>query len=847
MTNKLKRIKKLLVLVILFAALGSLFMNAQQAVMMNGAELKMALKKLLNLGSMLYIGAHPDDENTAILAYMSRERLMRTGYLSITRGGGGQNLIGSEKGPLMSVLRTHELLEARKIDKAEQFFTRAVDFGYSKTAEESLRIWGKTNILADVVFVIRKFKPDVLLSRFSTRRGGSGHGHHTASAILAVEAFRAAGDPKRFPEQLKYVSLWKPKRIFWNDWRPHWRPKEITPEEKAKLISVDVGTYNPLLGKSYYEIAASSRSMHKSQGFGAMPRRGQWLDYFTLLSGSPVKKDLFEGIDTSWNRVPGSGKVKKLLEKANRFFQFQQPHKIIPLLMDALTELKTLPESHWTIKKTEGLRKVIRSCAGLWLEAIADTHTVTPGMDIKVTATFIIRSGFSFTLKRLLVPGKNRFIEVQHPLEDNKSHKQEFVMKITQDQYTQPYWLRQKPGPGIYMAANHHLKGLATEPYPFRIKVVLEARGQEVWFEVPVVYRWRDPIEGEQIRTLTVMPPVIVNFTDRVFYFPGKDVQTIGMVLRSGPSPVSGELKLNLPSNWKAKPRSVLFNIEEPFTERRISVGIIPPVEDASCDVTVDLLVKGKAFHHSQQIIEYPHLPILKIHPRAEARMVRVDVKRKGDRIGYIMGPGDDIPIYLAQVGYRVEILSDEDLSSRDLSEFNAIVTGIRAYNTRDILKHKQKRLLDYVKNGGVLIVQYNVSRGLKVQQLGPYPFRLSRNRVSEEKAMVTVLKSEHPLFHYPNKIESFDFENWVQERGLYFADQWDPRYTPLISCCDRGEESQKGGLLSARYGKGIFFYTGYSFFRQLPAGVPGALKLFVNMIDGRYKETPGITKKLDL
>jgi len=843
MIHKINQIKKILALVLFMVTMGSTFLIARQQVIKNGAELRIAIKKLLHLGTVLYIAAHPDDENTAILAYMSRERLMRTGYLSITRGGGGQNLIGSEKGPLMSVIRTHELLEARKIDLAEQFFTRAVDFGYSKTAEESLKIWGKKNILSDVVFVIRKFKPDVLLSRFSPRRGSSGHGHHTASAILAMEAFQAAGDPLRFPEQLKYVSVWKPKRIFWNDWRPHWRPKDITPEEKVKLISVDVGTYNPLLGRSYYEIAATSRSMHKSQGFGALPRRGQWLDYFSLLSGTPAKKDLFEGIDTSWNRVPGSGKVKKLLENADRSFRFLQPHKIIPVLMEALTEMKSLPESHWIILKTKELRDVIRSCAGLWLEVLADTHTVIPGMKIKVTATLINRSGFPFTLKRFWIPGEKKGIEVQHPLSENKSYKQEFAMNITQTQFTQPYWIREKSGPGIYLNSDHKLRGLAIETYPFNIKVILEAGSQEVGFEVPVLYRWRDPIEGERIRTLAVMPPVTVNFSDRVFYFPGKEARKINMVLRSGPSPVSGKLKLNLPSSWVVKPNSVLFKIEEPFTEKRISLDIIPPSEDVSCDATVDILVKEKVFHHSQQVIQYPHIPLLKLHPRAEARMVRVDVKRKGKRIGYIMGSGDDIPTYLSQVGYQVKILSDEDLVKPDLSEFDAIVTGIRAYNTRNILKHRQKHLMDYVFNGGVLIVQYNVSRGLKLKQLGPYPFRISRQRVAEEKAPVTLLKPEHPLFLYPNSIKPDDFEGWVQERGLYFADQWDSQYIPLICCCDRDEELQKGGLLFARHGKGVFFYTGYSFFRQLPAGVPGALKLFVNMIDNRYEGSSKTTR----
>jgi LmbE family N-acetylglucosaminyl deacetylase len=825
------RIKKILLLLAVFGVVGSVFMQAQQPVMMNSAELKIALKKLLSLGSVLYIAAHPDDENTAVLAYMSRERLMRTGYLSLTRGGGGQNLIGSEKGPLMSVLRTYELLAARKIDGAEQFFTRAVDFGYSKTEEESINIWGKENILGDMVFIIRKFRPDVLLTRFSTEKGGSGHGHHTASAILAVEAFHAAGNPTMFPEQLKYVSVWSPKRIFWNDWRPYWRPNEITPEEKEKLVSFDVGAYNQLLGESYAEIAAFSRSMHKSQGFGAVPRRGQQLDYFNLLAGDPANKDLFEGIDTTWTRVPGSDKVQKLLEEANRSFQFEQPDKIIPLLVKALTELKALPESYWTVQKNKELRDVIRSCAGLWLEAIADAYTVIPGQDLKVTATVINRAGFPFIFKKIEVPGESKVVEVQQSLQENIPSQQEFSMKITRDQYTQPYWLREKPQKGIYSDANHQLKGLAVEPYPFNIKVFLEASGQEVWFEVPVVYHWRDPVEGEQIRDLVVSPPVTANFAGNVFYFPSKEPRAVDIILRSGPAPVSGELKLNLPSSWQAQPASISFDIKEPFTENRVSIEVTPPEKDTSCDVTVDLLVGGKIYHHSQLVIKYSHIPILTLHPLAEVRLVRVDIKRRGERIGYIMGSGDDIPTYLTQVGYQVEALSDEDLRTRDLSGFDAVVVGVRAYNTRDILKQVQKRLLDYVSNGGNLIVQYNVSRGLTVEQLGPYPLGLSRERVCEEDAAVTLLEPGHVLLNSPNKILPGDFDGWVQERGLYFADQWDPKYAALLSCHDQGEAPQKGGLLFAKYGKGVFVYTGYSFFRQLPEGVPGALKLFVNLI----------------
>jgi LmbE family N-acetylglucosaminyl deacetylase len=843
--------KKILLWVVLLGVLSGLWLQAEarQPVIMNGVEIEIALKRLLRLGSVLYIAAHPDDENTAVLTYMEDERLMRAGYLSLTRGAGGQNLIGAEKGPLMSVLRTYELLEARKIDGAEQFFTRAVDFGYSKTSEESLKIWGKENILGDMVFIIRKFQPDVLLTRFPATEGWSGHGHHTAATILALEAFHAAGDASRFPDQLKYVSPWRPKRILWNTWRPYLQ--DAKPEDKERLISVNVGAYNRLLGKSYYEIASLSRSMHKSQGFGSVPRRGEWLDYFELLAGEPAKKDLFEGVDTSWDRLkaPGADKVKQLLEQAIREFKVDEPQEILPVLLRALTELKSLPVSYWTERKTYELTEVIRSCAGLWLGASADSYAVAPGQEIKVTASVINRSNFPFVLKEIVVPGEmneDKVITIGEPLPENKVYTREFSMKISEKEYTHPFWLREKPEKGIYRSADHELRGMAAAPYPFNVKIVL-VPGQssnkskptaplstDITFETPVFYTWRDPVEGERIRELVVTPPVTVNFMEKVFYFTGggdTGAQDIGLILRSGPAAVSGTLALNLPSSWRVEPAVLSFTIGEPFTEKRVSFTVTPPRGDAVCDAAARVEAGGKTYHLSRVTIEYPHLPILTLHPEAEARLVRVDVKHKGGRIGYIMGSGDEIPPYLAQVGYVVDVLSEEDLHNGDFGVYDAVITGVRAYNTRDVLKQVQERLMDYVKKGGRLIVQYNVNRGLTVQQVGPYPFQISRSRVTEEDAAVTLLDSQHPLLCFPNKIEPGDFEGWVQERGLYFADQWDANYTPLLSCHDGGEEPQKGGLLFARYGKGYFIYTGYSFFRQLPEGVPGALKLFVNMI----------------
>ncbi|MCP5053952.1 MAG: PIG-L family deacetylase [bacterium] len=788
----------------------------------------MALEKLLTLGTVLYVAAHPDDENTRVLAYFSLGRKMRAGYLAVTRGGGGQNLIGTEKGPVLSALRTHELLEARHFDGTEQFFTRGVDFGYSKSAEETMSIWGKEKILEDMVFVVRKFRPDVILTRFPTD-GRGGHGHHVASALLAVEAFKAAGDASRFPEQLKEVSVWQPKRVFWNSWVGFFR--DAKPEDLAKLIGYDVGAYNPLLGKSYAEVSALSRSQHKSQGFGMVARRGEVKDYFDLLAGEPAKTDVLEGVDTTWNRVPGSEKVRKLLEKANDSYQAAHPHKSLPVLLEALTAMKALPDSYWRTQKLKELKEVIRSCAGIWIEAITEGNEVTPGQVVKVKTAVVNRSDFPITIKKIIVPGKNSVLDIQAPLKMNKAFRKEIGMKISEDQYTHSFWLREAPEKGLYPSGNHRLKGRAIAPYPFTIQVVFNADGTEVTLDAPVLYRWRDPVKGERIRHLAVTPPVTLTFTEKVFYFPTKEPQRIDMILRSGPAAAAGTLKLNLPSSWKVKPAQIAFDIPQPLTEKKVSVTITPPNQNTAAQVTADLVVDGVTYRHGRLTIEYDHLPLLTLHPKAEARLIRVDIKRKGSRIGYVMGAGDDIPKYLEQVGYKVDILSDDDLRDLDLSIFDAIITGVRAYNTRDILKHVQKRLLDYVAAGGRLVVQYNTNRGLKTTDIGPYSINLSRQRVTEEDAKITFTSADHPLLKGPNAITAEDFNGWVQERGLYFADKWDPKYSAPLAGNDIKQKSQKGGLLYAQHGKGTFVYTGYSFFRQLPQGVGGALKLFVNMI----------------
>ncbi len=823
---------------------------------LGSADLQIALRKLSVLGNVLYVAAHPDDENTALLAYLARERLVRTAYLSITRGDGGQNLIGTEKGELIGLLRTQELLAARRIDRAEQFFTRAVDFGFSKGPEETLRIWGKDDVLGDVVRVYRIFRPDVVITRFPTT-GEGGHGHHTASALLAVEAFSAAADPTRYPEQIQEgLRPWAPRRLFWNSWRPQAPSNAPTaPTTKdadvSKLLSVDLGTYNALLGKSYTEIAGESRSMHKSQGFGAAERRGSTKNYFELLKGQAAASDLLEGIETSWRRVPKSAAAAATLAKAGREFQPDAPSASLPVLLQALSELHELAAgadreaTAFVARKTADLKEVIRSASGLWVEAIAEDYETYPGGEIKVVASALNRSGFPWTLERVAwsapsTAGKpsstGLATSTSASLVNNQPFKTDLRIPVPEDApYSQPYWLNETPALGRFRVAEPALVGLPEAPAPLRVTFTLRAGSQVLSYEVPVVFRWTDPVKGEQYRPIEIAPAVTLTLSDRALVFPNLASKTVQVRVKASAPGVSGNVRLVLPPGWISAPPGSPFSLAKKGEEATFRFQVTPPAEAADGLVLgAEAVAFGKTFERSLVRVDYPHVPIQTVFPKAEARLVRNDIARLGTRVGYVMGAGDEIPAALSQLGYEVTLLSDEDLDNADLSRFDAIVAGIRAYNTRTRLRGAQPRLMKYVENGGTYVVQYNTSHELVTEDLGPYPLKLSRDRVTVEEASVQFLKPDHRLLTTPNRISAADFAGWVQERGLYFPGTWGDAYETVLSTGDPGEGEKPGGLLYARHGKGVFIYTGYAFFRQLPAGIPGAYRLFANLVSAR-------------
>ena len=803
--------------------------NAQPQKNYNAGEVQLALKKLSTVGSVLYIAAHPDDENTRLLSYLANEKLLRTAYLSITRGDGGQNLIGAEQAELLGIIRTQELLAARRTDGAEQFFTRANDFGYSKTAEETMEIWGKEKILSDVVWVIRQFRPDIIITRFPTT-GEGGHGHHTASAILAQEAFIAAANPLRFPEQLQHVETWQAKRLLWNNVYRSRNPGA----DISSFLKLDIGKYNSLLGKSYGEIAAESRSMHKSQGFGTPKTRGPIIEYFKHLEGDSATADIFQGLDFSWSRVKGGQKLGQLLQEAYIQYRAEKPESIVPVLLQAYSELSGLKDNYWRIQKKKELEEMILACSGLWLEAYAPDFSVVPGTKIKLTASVIQRSDFPFKLERLNFPGNSDTSLNKVPGYNELLNTEKTVTIPATTPYSNPYWLDQKSQKGIFNVSDPTLIGSPENKPSISIGFVFSYGKQSFTFNRPVVFKWVDPVNGEQYRTLEIVPPVTLNMNRNVFVFPGKEPKQIQVLLKSGMENVSGNIKLLLPENWKVEPTSVPFSLKTKEEEMSINFTVSPPETSASAEPNWESLkaiaeINGEVLSKSIARVQYDHIPIQTLLPEAEAKLVALDLKKKGNKIGYVPGT-DEIPALLEYIDYDVTILTDELISDRSLKDFDAIIVGIRAYNTNERMKHYYPKLMEYVNSGGTMIVQYNTLSTVKTE-IGPYPFKISRERVTVEEAPVTFEDPAHPILNTPNKISPKDFDNWIQERGLHFANEWDPKYETVISMNDPGEKPQKGSLLVAKYGEGYFMYTGLSFFRELPAGVPGAYRLFVNMI----------------
>jgi LmbE family N-acetylglucosaminyl deacetylase len=852
----------------------SVFAQSKPEKQLNPAEIKLALKKMQVLGSVLYVAAHPDDENTRLLGYFANEGY-RTGYLSITRGDGGQNLIGKEVREQLGIIRTQELLAARRTDGAEQFFTRANDFGFSKTSTETLQVWDSVQVLADVVWAIRKFRPDIMITRFP-KTSEAGHGHHSSSAILAEVAFGIAGDKNVFPEQLQYVEVWQPKRIFWNNWRPLRPtfapndPKKSMEELTKGLIPIDLGKFNVLLGKDYGEIAAESRSQHKSQGFGVAALRGQRIEYLELLKTNlssdtnVALKHPLENINTTWANVNGSEAIVKLLQKANQKFEIENPENSVPLLLEIYAAMQKMPDSYWKTQKIKELQNIILNCAGVWSEAFAKNYSVVAGDSLDITTNILKRSSQTkVVVHQIQLIGEGRYHDdVMLPVPMILSDKpiaidlKENILQENKGKFlisklvpiSQPYWLLEPEKRGMFTVDNQQVIGLP-ENMP-RLKMLFSIKINDVAFTVmkPVLYKWTDDIDGEKYRRLEITPPATVNFAQSAYVVNNGKPEKIAVTVQAQKANIKGKLRLVFDNqalvasnefdiDLATKDKIQTFEFEVSPKTVATDFSLLSNTSQ-SINMRAVLTIDSVEYDNSLVRIDYKHIPIQTLFPKATAKVLLMNVQTKVKKVGYIEGAGDAIPDALKELGCEVHNITEswfiEHLLQDEKTKPDAIVFGVRAYNTNEMLRKYQDKILKYIEDGGTVVVQYNTANQLTelvTPNFAPFPITLSRDRVTEEDAEMRILKPEHAIFNSPNKITQEDFKGWVQERGLYFPNKWDANYDALLSCNDKGEPAKDGSLLVAKYGKGYYVYTGLSFFRELPAGVIGSYRLFANLI----------------
>ena len=810
------------------------------------AALALALNRLPVTAAVLHIGAHPDDEHTALLAYLARGRGVRTAYLSTTRGEGGQNLLGTEQYEALGLLRTEELLAARRLDGAEQFFTRAYDFGYCRNAEEALTRWGHERTLADFVRVIRRFRPQVIVSRFA---GGpqDGHGQHAATGLLAREAFRAAADPARFPEQIQAgLEPWQAAKLYITVNR--YGPAARRPPPKGAL-EIEVGDYSPLLGRSYAELAMEGRSLHRSQAMGTPRRKGPRRLRLLLLdtalpSNTPAhpeerraqERDMLDGVDAKI----APGPLLDQIERAQAALAAGNSTELVGALARGLELARQLPAPLRMQKEAE-FSTALALAHGLAVEALAERAELVPGESYQVRVTAWNRAPVSLKVEEITLDAPASWPAepaawTPTALEYNRSTSRFFMVTLPLDAPPlQPYWLRLPRQGDSYQVADPSLIGLPHNPPLLEARVRFRTAGVEVRIRVPVAHRYVDQIHGQVDRPIVVVPPVAAWLHPPVTIFP-----------ESGDRSAEREITLRLRNNltvpsvpevraspgWQVTPQKLTVPRQG---EQLVTKLLVRPGTAAG---RLQVVVNG-AVTTGFQAINYPHIRPQYWFQPAQTRLVPVPMKvAQNLRVGYIMGAGDQVPEALGQLGVSIQLLDEEELLTGKLDRFDAIVAGIRAYAVRKDLVAANRRLLDYVRQGGIYIVQYNSRWPGRNRQDGRFPFapywmgqQRRAPRVSREQQPVEILAPEHPLLRTPNRITAADFAGWVQERGLYFMSEWAPNYTPLLASHDPGHPPLPGGMLVAPFGRGLYVYTGYSWFRQLPAGVPGAYRIWANLL----------------
>ncbi len=807
--------------------------NAQYNQEYSSADIMHNLQKLQYTTRVLYIAAHPDDENTRLISYLANDKKYETAYLSLTRGDGGQNVIGPELREGLGLIRTQELLAARRIDGGNQFFTRANDFGYSKNPTETFEIWDREKVLSDVVWVIRSFQPDIIVTRFNETPGTT-HGHHTGSAILAREAFHLAADPDKFPNQLQYLQAWQTQKLYWNT--SSWFFRDNDDFKKEQLATVDVGKYNSIIGKSYPEIAAKSRSQHKSQAFGSTGLRGAEIEYLEQWEGKPEKSALFAGMPDSWKDYKNGPIIENKIKVIIESYSFTEPEKSIPDLIALKRLVEDIEKGAVKEDKLVQIDELIIQCSGFYHLLHYGENYATPGDSLTLNLELVNRSSVPIQLKKIRFNQLESERDYAQILENNLVTQLKLPITVPNDfPISNPYWLNEEPENGMYLVENQLLIGKPESDASISANIQIQIAGELLEVKSPLVFKINDRIKGEVLQPFYVVPSVSINFSNDVIIFTDKNqTREIGVQVKALKEGVTGILSLNIPSGWKMD-----------ISEKDLNFG--PLAKDQTAEFKIQLksgkdlgqfkigaevqTENGKRWNKKVNEIEYDHIPNQVIVSTANVPLILADIQIAGKNIGYIDGAGDATVEALKTMGYNVTIINIADISIQELNDYDAIIAGIRAYNTNISLQNNFTKLFNYMEQGGTYVVQYNTTYSLPDKSFWPFPLQLSRDRITSETAEMKFLKPKHEILNYPNKITQKDFDHWEQERGLYFPGSWDKNYVAILDGNDPNEDATQGALLVAEYGKGKFVYTGLSFFRELPAGVPGSYRLIANLL----------------
>ncbi len=840
-----------------------------------------ALEKLPVYVRVLYTTAHPDDESAETLTWLSRKAHAQTALFSLTRGEGGQNILGGEKGEALGLVRTGELLEACRLYGTELYFSTAIDFGFSRSAEETLSKWGHGATLNEMVRFIRTWQPTIIVSRFQGN-SSDGHGHHEAAGLITREAFRAAGDPQKFPEQFQLgLHPWQAKKLYTSIGGSD--AGSSSSVAAGGIVRVPVGDFDPVLGRSYREIGTEGYSKHRSQGNGAvyaLPDRAY--DSYRLVDsvGSPTgDSSFFNSLHTSLSAIgelagEELGSVAFLrsdLEAVQRAgaeaverFQPAQPWasseaalKGAEILAGSIRRVEASSLTNGRQKSVESalrekyrnFQNALNATLGIYLVAQAQDGAATPGEKERVTVYFYNRGSQEIELSRMTLEAPEGWTVT--PSSDPASGRipgggsatLRFSVDISSTaKVTEPFWYREKRGDARY-------KTLPTEDVfaPFgkpeiTAKATYRFHGAEVQIVAPVRAQTGDPLRGSDFVELQIVPALSVTVTPDLGIAPisagGKARQFQVSVLNNNQAGTQGVCRLIAPAGWQVEPAEMRFAMSHKGEAATNRFAVHPPANVRAGTYSIEAVATagGREFRRGYEVISYPENWTRNLYFPSRSELEVFDVKVAPDlTVGYVMGSGDDVPAALEQLGVKVQMISGSDLAFGDLSRFSVIVTGVRAYNVNEELRANNSRLLQYVEQGGTLIVQYNRLFGRGAEAPFPYgPFPMSdsdADRITVENSPVQILEPESAVFNTPNKITQADFQGWVQERGAYFMHSWDARYTSLLSGHDPGEEPLRGGLLMTKYGKGYYVYTAYAWFRQLPAGVPGAFRLFANLL----------------